>query len=728
MDGLKDFFLSTNFKITLTLLLALIFVLVFVFIILKIYKKNVKIKAELNELDYLTRIYNRGYFYKKSEEFLKTTSSKYSIVAFDISRFKNINEYYGSDEADNILKDVGLKLIEFYNNGQIKVFGRIESDKFAWIMQDSKDKIVDIYNSLIAISQKYRHQIPVKLGVYQIEDNNMPIKVAYNKAFLAGKSIKNDFDRNIQYFDAVMVSSFEKEQYVLNNFDKALENEEIIVFFQPKYDLQDNLICGAEALVRWADNKNGMISPAYFIPALENNGLITKLDKYIWDRTARYIRDWCRLGLNPKPVSINISKVDLLEPDLPNYIESIVRKYAIPHNLFELEITESAYVDGAVDVTSILKAFKNKGFTILMDDFGSGYSSLNTLRQFPIDVIKIDLKFLTNFDNSAEADKGRTIIESIVSMAKRLKLRIVVEGIETSEQANYCKSIGCEVAQGFFFANPIPEEEYIRLLNEERNTHKDLMFHNKNVSEDIWNKNTLTQDYFNNVNGALAIISIRRDCMQPVKLNENYFRIIEQQRKEFYAATRNLYESIYPKDLDMFIENIGNARKEMKPQTFLYRRINSNGNIKWIKATATYINSEDNITHLYFLSLDDVTEVKNMQRDVLEMADSFDSGIIKCDISTNKVVFYNDKILEILGITKEEFDYNYKNNYLRLISPDAQKDFKLLVENARDKEIIRKELSLVANNKEVDVLNTCKVLVEGNKKYTYFWLTEAKMS
>ena len=719
--SIQDFLNSQNFKLIAVVAASIMFVLIFCIVSIKISRKSAKCKAEMRELDYLTQIYNRGYFYKKCQLFLSNTNSKYFIVAFDISKFKLINEYYGSDEADNILRDVSKRLIDFYTLDTIKVFGRIESDKFSWIMPNDKNKLYKVFDSISSISDKYEHSILFKMGVYEIDDNNMPIEQAYSRANLAGKSIKADFDKNIQFFDAKMVSNLQNEQFVLNNIDRALENKNILVYFQPKYDLQGNSICGAEALVRWKDPEKGMISPGAFIPALENNGLVTKLDKYMWDRTAYHLSEWCKMGLNPYPVSINISKVDLLEPDLPEYIESIVRKYQIPHNIFQLEITESAYVDGSVDVTSILKSFKNKGFTILMDDFGSGYSSLNTLRQFPIDIIKIDLKFLTGFDNSKEADKGRTIIESIVSMAKRLKLGIVVEGTETIEQVNFCKSIGCEVAQGYYFSKPIPADDYIALIKENRKLTKDSIFSGRTTDELIWTKNTITQDFFNNVNGALGIFSVRRDELQPVKLNEKYFEIIEQSRKEFYTGIRNIFESIYPQDLENLMNTLGIAKTKNAPETIVYRRINSNGNIKWIKATITYMQNEDPITALYFASLDDITELKNMQRDVLEMADSFGNGIIKCDLETNRVVFYNDKILDILGLTKDEFDYNFKNNYLRLISPSEQQTLKDSLSRINDKETIKGELTLISKNqREIPVINECKVIVEGNKKYTYF--------
>lgn len=719
--SIKSALLGMENTYLIILSVALLAAILSLIIVIVVTKHSNKTRAELRELDYLTKIYNRAYYYKKCRLFLDQTEGEYAIVAFDINKFKLINEYYGTNDADNLLMRISEKLITFYTNGQIKVFGRIESDKFSWIMTSDKNKIEKIFNSLDEIRNDYPHSISFNMGVYIIEDNKMDVEGAYSRANIASRSIKGNFDKFIQYFDSKMIKNLASEQYIINNIDDAIMTEEILVYFQPKYDLQGNRISGAEALVRWKNKEKGMISPGEFVPALENNGLITKLDKFIWERTARYLAEWRSKGLNPAPVSINISKVDLLEKDLPEYIEGIVRKYQIPHNLFQLEITESAYVDGSVDVTSILKSFKNKGFTILMDDFGSGYSSLNTLRQFPIDILKIDLKFLTGFDDSQEAQKGKLIIESIVAMAKQLNLGIVVEGTETPEQVEYCKNIGCEVAQGYYFSKPIPADDYIKMVLDDKKLMRNNMNNASLNNDTIWNKNAMTEDFFNNTNGSLGTFLFRRGKLEGFRLNDNYFNLIEQTRKDFFAIQRNLLDFVYPADLDFVLSKINECIKDKGIISFEYRRVNSNGNVKWIKCRLTYVhnNDDDKSINYFFASLDDVTVEHNLNDDIKNFLDNSEYAVIKCDLNTNEVLMHNNKLLKMLGLTEEEFDFNYKNDYRRLI---VKRDLENLInslpeENGATKRI---NISLKSKDGEISVVNICKIVERGNDRFSYF--------
>ena len=720
LSKIKDYFLGLEFKYLVLILGILILSIISIILIVMISKHSKKTRAELRELDYLTKIYNRYYYYKKSKLFLSGTSSKYAIIAFDINKFKLINEYYGTEEADKLLKEISEKLIEFYVNGQIQIFGRIESDKFSWIMQADKDKINKVFKSLDIVRQNSKHSISFNLGVYFIEDNNMDVEQAYSRANIAAKSIKGNFDKSIAYFDSHMINQMKKEQFIINNIDKAMKNNEIKVYFQPKYDLQEDIISGAEALVRWIHPERGMISPQEFIPALENNGLITKLDKYIWEKTASYLAKWRSEGLNPVPVSINISKVDLLEVDLPEFIESLVRKYSIPHNLFELEITESACVDGQIDVTSILKKFKSKGFIILMDDFGSGYSSLNTLRQFPIDVLKIDLKFLSGFDDSNETVKGKTIIESIVTMAKHLHLEIVVEGTENINQVEYCKSIGCEVAQGYYFSKPISAEDFILLVKEGRKKIPNATFSSRLTEDTVWSKSILTEDFFNSTNSALGVFIYRRDRLEAVRLNEKYFEIIGTTRKDFYARNKNVLEDVYREDYDLVLDNLFKCVKSKSSVDFEYRRLDDKGNIKWIRIKLTYVNNDDPSINYFFAALDDITKEKEAILEVSEIINSLDYGIIKCDMSSNKILLYNDTLLKMLNLSNDEFDRDYKENYYKLISED---DIDYFINEIKEINDNSKKVVKCNFNKKlgiIPVINTLKVVKESGKKYLYF--------
>lgn len=696
------------------LLLAIIAILAIVFI----SHHFKKVRSELRELDYLTKIYNRYYYYKKCKLFLSGKTKRYAIVAFDVDKFKLINEYYGTHEADKLLMSISEKLINFYKNEQIEIFGRIESDKFSFLMSSDKEKIRRVCEAIDSIKNTTTHTISFTFGVYFIEDNNMDIEQAYSRANIAAKSIKGSLDKTIAFFDSVMINRLNVEQFIINNIDEAILNEEIKVYFQPKYDLMEDNVCGAEALVRWIHPERGMISPADFVLALENNGLITKLDKFIWERTAKYISKWRSEGITPYPVSINISKVDLLENDLPEYLESLVRKYSIPHNLFELEITESAYVDSRIDVISILKKFKSKGFTILMDDFGSGYSSLNTLREFPIDILKIDLKFLSGFDNSKESEKGKTIVESIVSMAKHLNLKVVVEGTETIEQVEFCKSIGCEMAQGYFFSKPINAEDYLEIQKTGLKKGKKNLV--SRLDEDsVWSNSLLKEDFFNSTLEALGVFILRRDNLEALRLNDRYFEIVGSTRKAYFSENRNILDEIYPDDFAYVLEKIDECRRTRSTVIFTYRRYRSDKSICFIKNKLTYVNNKDKMVSYFFSSLEDITSERLALLEVDNIINNLDYGFIKIDLSNNSISLYNKFILDLLKIDKDEFENNYKLNYETLFKEDEVETFKEKLFADSFKRVIKTKLK-----NGIDVAITCYFIRDKNNNFLYFNIVE----
>ena len=252
-----------------------------------------------------------------------------------------------------------------------------------------------------------------------------------------------------------------KEQKIINAMERAIENKEFAIYLQPKYNLQDESIIGAEALVRWNSRDNGFISPGDFIPVFENNGFVYDVDKFIWEETCRYLRKWLDEGRYVRPVSVNVSRIDLYEPKLVSHLVGLRSKYRLPPKYLELEITESAYTEDPEQIISMTKQLSDAGFTILMDDLGSGYSSLNMLKDIQIDVLKLDMGFLKSSDHSA---KGGNILSAIMQMAHGLKMQTIAEGVETREQVEFLKKIGCQCVQGFYFARPMTAAEFEKLL------------------------------------------------------------------------------------------------------------------------------------------------------------------------------------------------------------------------------------------------------------------------
>ena len=238
---------------------------------------------------------------------------------------------------------------------------------------------------------------------------------------------------------------------------KALDEEQFVVYLQPKFDLASDTACGAEALVRWLHPEKGLISPGVFIPVFERNGFISKLDYYVWHKTCALLRRWLDKGARPSPVSVNISRISLYNPRLTEVLTGLVREYALPPALLQLEITESAYMTNPDLMKNTIASLHQAGFTILMDDFGSGYSSLNTLKEIDMDVLKVDMKFLPVGEAVGRAE---IILSSIIKMANWLGMHVVVEGVESRQQRDFLEGAGCECVQGYFYSRPIPSAEY----------------------------------------------------------------------------------------------------------------------------------------------------------------------------------------------------------------------------------------------------------------------------
>lgn len=297
-------------------------------------------------------------------------------------------------------------------------------------------------------------------GVSIVEDRTLHTRRHGDNASLARQLIKGNALENIGFFKSDMKTDLQKKQSIEDDMHKALLNNEFVMYLQPKHSIRTGRIIGAEALARWIHPKKGMISPAEFIPVFEQNGFIIKLDTFIWEEACKRLRSWINDGIPPVPISVNISREYIHTFDVTSTLLTLIEKHNIPISLLELEITESLDSKG---VEEIVKKMKSAGFKMLMDDFGSGYSSLNMLKSTPFDVLKIDKSFLDEF---MESDRGRKIIEHTISMSQDIGLDIIAEGVETIEQAQFLSECGCDSAQGFYYSKPIPADEFDKRLRE----------------------------------------------------------------------------------------------------------------------------------------------------------------------------------------------------------------------------------------------------------------------
>lgn len=413
--------------------------------------------------DRLTGLYSREYFYQKVQERLnESTGTSYAIVCSNVENFKVYNDIFGIRAGDEVLRHIADLFREMM--GENGLCARYGADRFMCLMRQEKlpewmrghassDKLPGLNN------------IELKWGVYKISDRTVPVEKMCDRAFLVADSIKGRYNQRIGVYDDVLRDKLLREQAITESMETALAEGQFSVYLQPKYWLQDNTMAGAEALARWIHPELGFMNPGEFIPLFEKNGFITKLDRYVWEQTCKKLQQWRLLGYPDIPVSVNVSRADVYQEDLPETMSKLVAQYGIEPRQLHLELTESAYTENPNQIIAVVDELRSRGFVIEMDDFGSGYSSLNMLNQVHFDILKLDMKFI----QTETAKPGEmSIMRFVVNLAKWLNLSTVAEGVETKAQLERLRDVGCDYAQGYFFSRPLPIPEFEKLLAAEK--------------------------------------------------------------------------------------------------------------------------------------------------------------------------------------------------------------------------------------------------------------------
>lgn len=399
---------------------------------------------------------------------------KYVFVSFDIDKFKAINDMFGHDEGNRILKLIADTLSRNLREGE--TFSRINSDNFYALMiyKDDHEIISRIQAFIQALEYEITEFVPVlSFGIYRITDKKLSVRKMGDLADIAKRTIKYGDHSAFTFYSESMLEEMREEKRIENEMQSALDTHEFCVFFQPKVSLSGSpVLTGAEALVRWIKNDT-VISPGKFIPLFEKNRFIVKLDYYIMDQVCQKIKQWQRQGYGDILVSVNMSRVHLNDPTFTDRLYEICCMHDVPTSNIEIEITESAAYEALDVLEKVFKKLKEYGFHISIDDFGSGYSSLNMLKDLPADVLKIDRAFLTESGNNKRAND---IIAHVIKMARSLGMETICEGIETDEQVNLLRSLGCDMAQGYYFAKPMSStafEEILKKHNSPLNPNKE---------------------------------------------------------------------------------------------------------------------------------------------------------------------------------------------------------------------------------------------------------------
>lgn len=408
--------------------------------------------------DNLTGLLNKEQFYEETANVVRNDRNHtYCLVCSNIKDFKLVNELFGIEKGDEIIKMQAGLIKASSESGYI--CGRIQNDRFAVCMPKDSFKNEIMQNSIVSMQDRFNNasfKIRVVVGVYDIEDVDEPVSNMCDKAFIASETIKNNYETNIAYYDDKLLKRTLEERRVISEFEGAIEKKEFKMFLQPQVNTHGKAY-GAEALVRWQHPERGLLSPFFFIDILETTGLIYKLDMYMWECAAAKLSEWKKKGDTVHYISVNISTKDFYLIDVYEVITSIVKKYDIEPKMLKLEITETALMSDLKKNMEVIKSLRDYGFKIEIDDFGSGYSSLNMLKDISADVLKIDMAFLRATENEV---KGQDILETIISLGGKLGMEVITEGVETDKQLIMLTEMGCHIFQGYYFSKPIPVEEF----------------------------------------------------------------------------------------------------------------------------------------------------------------------------------------------------------------------------------------------------------------------------
>lgn len=465
-DSLNSF---TRLAVTLNIVIFLIFLLLILLIVCLDSKKSKEI-SRIAYVDPITGGFTSPRFEMEVSKHLRI-SQPFAFLSLDIRKFKLINDTFGSEEGNKVLKYVHDRIREELKDGEY--VSRISADTFNIILNTaSKEEVLSRIQVFTKRINEFNdtcdtpYYLPVNCGIYFVTDQKEDIITIRDRANAARKVGKEERNHDEHLYSCIFYSGAERQQLLRekemeNTMERALENEEFVVYLQPKVDLSSNQIVGAEALVRWRTADNGMIPPNDFIPFFERNGFILKLDLYVFEKVCRILKTWIDQGLKPVPISVNLSRVHLRVPNFLDEFQAIQLKYEIPPEFLEIELTETMVFENLEFLKQVIDRIHQMGYHCSMDDFGSGYSSLNVLKDVPVDILKLDKVF---FDKNGNDNRGNDVVESVIQLAKKLGMVTISEGVETIPQVEFLKQVDCDIVQGYVFSRPVPVAEFETLL------------------------------------------------------------------------------------------------------------------------------------------------------------------------------------------------------------------------------------------------------------------------
>lgn len=687
-------------EITIVICALIIVFLIFWLVLLKTntnnrQKSNLDIQIKLKEqidFDSMLGVYNREAFYRFTEKLLiDNPKMDFSIVCFDIYRFKLYNDLFGVSAGDELLKKVAKVIKDSIPKNA--TYGKFYADHFiACIPSKAMDfDALDKQINKIIKNEKYGFDIKLKFGIYKIEDKTISVDKMSKWANMALDKINDKKDVNVVYFDEELKNRIQDEKDIMTDFEQAIKMHQFLVYLQPIYSISRDAIVGAEALVRWNHPSKGLLLPGKFISILEKNDIITELDYYVWEEVCKFIQKRKKEGKEDLSISVNVSRLELYDPNFVSNIKQLLDKYDVTPQQFKLEITETLYAESPEQFLGSIAELQKMGFQVLMDDFGSGYSSLNVLRDLPVDAIKIDLRFLENFELSSRAGN---IFTSVIRMAKWLNISIIAEGVETSTQVEFLKSVGCGIIQGYYFSRPLTIEDFEKLVKDDKKMlmeNEELQFSFEELDV-LFGGNILTSRMFNNMACGVGLYELINDELEVIRVNNTYYEIIGYNPETFYKESKSISKKLHKDDKKILLDACKEVLNTKKGRKIIARRYIDSDKVLYLDCYIRYIGGIDSHP-LLSISFNDITsevetrEKFRKQSEFLEnMYENMMCGIIQFAINgTTKVMSGNKAACQMLGFSssKELID-NLNDPKFGLILPESTIRIKEIIEEIKD--------------------------------------------
>ncbi|MEA4927909.1 MAG: EAL domain-containing protein [Candidatus Limiplasma sp.] len=660
-------------------------------------QENMSLRRAL-ERDPLTGIFNRHTFDKRTARLLrKKQGSGCQLQLWDVERFKVINDQLGTAVGDRVLRAIARYLDEQLRG--VGTYARLESDRFALCypqrLYEPRDLVDGVNQRLEELGVGMR--IALYAGIYNVEDTTLSVDQMCDRASMALKTVKGNYHRRFAFYDSAMRDQLMLEQSVSNEMNLALQQGQFCFYLQPLYSITTGEPNSAEALVRWNHPTKGLIPPRDFIPLFERNGFITRLDVYLWESVCKYLHDLKAEGLRLLPISVNVSRLNLFNPHLCEDIRAMVARYELDPSLIKLEITESAYTDHPEQLLSAVRTLRSYGFEILMDDFGSGYSSLSMLKDLPVDILKVDMRFITGMENNGRA---ANVMASIIRMAKWLEIIVVAEGVETQAQVDFLRSIGCDEVQGYYYARPMPTEEFTALLRNPEALRRENVTDRERLLDtfdlkSLWDNSQPVSLLFNGMVGAMALYEKTGDKLEVLRVNEGYYELTGSTPQSLLSS-RNALQGLEPADRQTILNACNRAAQTHGVELAQVSVPHTDGHLMWLDIKLRHL-GRVNLQDLYYFALTDMTHQKELEHNFL----LYQYGTVMLDAySEVRELNYTDNLVTSVSLGSPAGGYHAHtqqlDSHLQIyaetrVHPEDQPLFASLCDKVRLETAFRKE-------------------------------------